>query len=87
MSSFLADGKLITDKKQILEMWAGHFEELGTSSENTQFDSGFLTHVTAYVQKIFTSCTDGPSGVLSGPLQYEEAARVCSQLNQGFVVF
>ena len=29
MSSFLVDGKFITDKKQIREMWAGHFEELG----------------------------------------------------------
>ena len=49
MSSFLVDGKLITDKKQIYEMWAGHFEELGTPSENTQFDSDFLTRVTANV--------------------------------------
>ena len=80
MSSFLVDGKLITDKKQIREMWADHFEELGTPSENTQFDSDFLTRVTTNVQQIFTSCTDDPSGVLSGPLQYEEVARVCSQL-------
>ena len=27
MSSFLAGEKFITDKKQIREMWAGHFEE------------------------------------------------------------
>ena len=65
-SSFLVDGKFITDKKQIREMWAGHFEELGTSSENIQFDSDFLTRVTANVQEISTSCTDDPSGVLSG---------------------
>ena len=52
-------------------------------SENTQFDSDFLTRVTTNVQEIFTSCTDDPSGVLSGPLQYEEAARVCSQLKPG----
>ena len=72
MSSFLVDGKFITDKKQIREMWAGHFEELGTPSENIQFDNDFLTRVTADVQEIFTSCTDDPSGVLSGPLQYDE---------------
>ena len=83
MISFLVDGKFITDKKQIREMWAGHFEELGTPSENIQFDSDFLTRVTANVQKIFTSCTDDPSGVLSGPLQYQEVARVCSQLKPG----
>ena len=83
MSSFLVDGKLITDKKQIREMWADHFEELGAPSENTQFDSDFLTRVTTNVQEIFISCTDDPSGVLSGPLQYEEVARVCSQLKPG----
>ena len=32
MSYFLVDGKFITDKKQIREMWAGHFEELRTPS-------------------------------------------------------
>ena len=80
MSSFLLDGKFVTDKKQIREMWAGHFEELDTPFENIQFDSDFLTCVTVNVQEIFTSCTNDPSGVLSGPLQYEELARVCSQL-------
>ena len=61
-------------------MWADHFEELGTLSENIQFDSDFLTRVTADVQEIFKSCTDDPSRVLSGPLHYEEVARVRSQL-------
>ena len=65
------------------QVWAGHFEELGIPSENIQFDSDFLTRMTANVQEIFTSCTDDPSGVLSGPLQYEEVARVCSQLKPG----
>ena len=64
-------------------MWAGHFEELGTPSENIQFNSDFLTRMTANVKEIFTSCTDDPSGVLSGLLQYEEVARVCSQLKPG----
>ena len=83
MISFLVDGKFITDKKQIREMWAGHSGELGTPSENIQFDTDFCTRVTANVQEIFTSCTDDPSGVLSGPFQYEEVARVCSQLKPG----
>ena len=86
MSCFLVDGKLIKDKKQIREMWAGHFEELDTPPpprlENTQFDSDFLTSVTAGDLKI-TSCTDHPSGVQSGPLQYEEVVWVCSQLKLG----
>ena len=83
MSSFLVDGKFITDKKQICEMWPDHFEELGAPSENIQFDSDFLTRVTADVHEVFTSCTDDPSGVLSRPLQYEEVARICSQLKPG----
>ena len=83
MDLFNVDGKFITDKKQIREMWAGHFEELGTHSENIQFDSDFLTRVTADVQEIFTSCTVDPSRVLSRPLHYEEVARVCSQLKLG----
>ena len=82
MSSLLIDGKLATDK-QIREMWASHFDELGTSSENTQFDSDFLTRVTANVQEIFTSCTDDPSGELSGPLQYEELHKFALQLKPG----
>ena len=80
MCSFLVDGKFVTDKKEIRGMWAGHFEELGTPTENIQFDSDFLTCVTANVKEIFTSCTDDPSRVLSGPLQYEEVAQVCSKL-------
>ena len=65
-------------------MWAVHFEELGIPSENIQFDSDFLTRVTANVQDIFTSCTDDSSGVPSGSLQYDEVApQVCSQLKPG----
>ena len=39
--------------------------------------------MTPNVQEIFTSCTDDPSGVLSGPLQYEELTRAYSQLKPG----
>ena len=52
MSYFLVDEKFITDQKQIREMWAGHFQELGTPSENIQLDSDFLIHVTVDVQEI-----------------------------------
>ena len=38
-------------EKQWATMWADHFEELGTPSENTQFDSDFLTRVTTNVQE------------------------------------
>ena len=68
MSYFVVDNKMSTDQNQTREVWAGYFEELGTFSENTQFDSDFLTHETANVQEIFTFCTDYPSGVLNGLL-------------------
>ena len=65
--------------------WPFATEELGTPSENIQIDSDFLTRLTANVnvQEIFTSCTDDPSGLLSGPLQYEKVAGVCSHLKPG----
>ena len=60
-------------------MWAGHFEELVSPSKNAQFDSDFLTRMTANIQEMFTSCTDDSSGVLTGPLQYEKVERLCFQ--------
>ena len=56
MSAFLIDGKMITDKNDIREMWAEHFEKLGTPSTNTNFDSVFLDRVSASVQEFMTSC-------------------------------
>ena len=35
MSAFLVNGKMITDKYDILDMWADHFEELGTQDLHT----------------------------------------------------
>ena len=83
MTAFLVDGKLITDEKQIREMWADHFEALGTISVSVQYDNDFLTGVTTSVKDIFNSCTEDPSGVLNEPLQYYEVEQVCSQLKPG----
>ena len=83
MTAFLVDGKLITDKKQIREMWADHFEALGTPSVSVRYDNDFLTRVTTSVKDIFNSCTEDPSGVLNEPLQFCEVEQVCSQLKPG----
>ena len=40
-----------------------------------------LLHI--HVQGIFINCTEDSSGVLNEPLQYEEAAKVCSRLKRG----
>ena len=83
VAAFLVDRKLITDKKEIREMWADHFEALGTPSISVRYDNDFLTRITTSVKDTFNSCTEDPSGVLNEPLQYYEVERVCSQLKQG----
>ena len=83
MTAFLVEGKLITDKKPIREMWADHFEALGTPSVSVRYNNDFLTRVTTSVKDIFNSCTEDLSGVLNEPLQYYEVEQVCSQLKPG----
>ena len=80
MRAFLLENKLITDKNLIREMWADHFDALGTPSVNVNIDSNFLTCVTAGLAEIFKSCAEDPSGALCAPLEYDEVARVCSRL-------
>ena len=80
MSAFLVDSKMITDKNDTREMWAEHFEKLGTASTNTNFDSAFLDRVSASVQEFVTSCKNDLFGDLNEPLTYEEVANVCSKL-------
>ena len=83
MSAFLVENKLITDKNLIREMWADHFEVIGTPWVNVNFDSNFLTCVAAGVAEIFKSCTEDPYGAVCAPLEYNEVARVCSRLKPG----
>ena len=65
------NGKMITDNSDIREMWAEHFEKLGTPSTNTNFDSVFLDRVSASVQEFVTSCKNDPFGDLNDPLMYQ----------------
>ena len=78
MTAFLIDGKIITDKKQILDMWA-----LGTPSVSARYDNDFCSRIATSVKDILTSCIEDPSGVLNEPLQYDEVECVCSQLKPG----
>ena len=70
MAALLIDEKLITDKKQILDMWADHFEALGTPSVSARYDNDFCTCIATSVKDILTSCIEDPSGVLHEPFQY-----------------
>ena len=83
MTAFLVDGKRIMDKRQILDMWADHFEALGTPSVSARYDNDFCTSIATSVKAIFTSCIEDPPVVLNEPLQYDEVECVCSQLKPG----
>ena len=80
MSVFLVNGNLLTDRNLIRDVWADHFETLGTPSENENFDNSFLSRVVSDVQEIFDSCTNSPFRVLCDSLDYDEVACVCSKL-------
>ena len=62
MSAFLVNDNLLTDRNLIRDMWADHFEALGTPSENEYFDNTFLNRVVSGVPEIFDSCTNNPFG-------------------------
>ena len=83
MSAFLVNGNLLTDRNLIRDMWADHFEALGTPSENEYFDNVFFSRVVSGVREIFDSRTNNPFGVLCEPLDCDEVARVCSKLKLG----
>ena len=68
MSAFLLDGKLVTDKYDIRDMWADHFEELGTPDLHSDYDIDFAARVSAFVANFYKTCLDHPVGVLSEPL-------------------
>ena len=72
MGAFSVNDNLLTDKNLIREMWADHFEALGTPSENAHFDNGLLDTVARGVQEIFISYTNDCTGVLSQPLEYRK---------------
>ena len=55
MSVSLVDGKMITDKEKIHNMWADHFEALGMG-----FDDNFCARITNRVKQIFKICVKDP---------------------------
>ena len=83
MNAFLIDGKWITDKNDIRDMWANHFEDLGKPSVSACFDNEFSDRVATRVRNIFASCQNELPGTLNEPLQYQEVFNVCSKLKSG----
>ena len=70
MNAFLIDGKWITNKNDIRDMWANHFEDLGEPSVSPCFDHEFSNRVATRVKNIFASCQNELPGTLNEPLQY-----------------
>ena len=70
MNAFLIDGKLITDKNDIRDMWANHFEDLSKPSVSPSFDHDFSTQLPPVVRNIFASCQNELQGTLNESLQY-----------------
>ena len=83
MNACLLDGKWITDKNDIRDMWANHFEDLGKPSVSLCFDHEFSDRVASRVKNIFASCQNELPGTLNEPLQYQEVFNVCSKLKSG----
>ena len=69
MNAFLINGNWISDKNDIRDMWANHFEDLGKLSVIPCFDHEFSDRVATRVRNIFASCQNELSGTLKEPLQ------------------
>ena len=82
MSVFVVNGELLTDKNKIRDMWADHFEALGSPSEIETFEKDLFNKVSDSVRESLFSFLTDPSGVLSEPLE-KEIAHGCSTLTLG----
>ena len=71
------------NENDIHDMWADHFEALGTPTVNLNFDNEFADLISTHVQTTFKNCTSDSTVALSGPLTYEEVATICSNLKPG----
>ena len=83
MSAFLVDGIMITDKTDILNMWAYHFETLGTPSDNVTYDESFFQKVSCRVNELFSIFSGNLERILSEQLSYKEVWNICDKLKQG----
>ena len=78
MSAFLVNGSLITDINEIRNMWADHFEALGTPSESATYDNSFGALVSAHVKETVEACLDDPGAILNEPLMMKSLTSALS---------
>ena len=81
MNAFQIDGAMCNDKDKIRDMWADHFEFLGTPSQSDSYDSNFYNRVMGCIkEKSFEICISDIYSVLSATPSYDEVASVCANL-------
>ena len=68
MSAFLVNGSLMTDINEIRNMWADHFEALGTPSESATYDNGFAAQVSAMLRRLLKHVLMTPGVFLTSHL-------------------
>ena len=81
MSAFLVNGAFITEENDIRDMWADHFEVLGTPTVSFNFDNEFANSISTHVQNIFQNCINDPTEALNEPLTYaagKHSPDICS---------
>ena len=83
MTAFSVNDTLLTDRGKIRQMWADHFETLGTPPVNDNFDNNFCADIANSVREVFDSCMNDLSGQLCDPLKYKEVESVCASLKPG----
>ena len=80
---FLVNDTILTDRGKIRQMWADHFETLGTPSVNDNFATISVLILLIVFTEAFDSCTNDPSGDMCEPFVYEEVEFVCVSLKAG----
>ena len=75
-NAFLVNRAFITEENDIHDMWADHFEVLGTTTVSLNFDNEFAISISTHVQ----NCINDPTGAFNELLTYEKVADVRSNL-------
>ena len=61
MSTFLVNWAFVTEEHDIRDMWADHFEALGTTTASLNFDDEFANSISTHIQNIFLNCINDPT--------------------------
>jgi exonuclease III len=77
------NGEIISEKDKVLNTWKDHFRDLGSKSDNPNFDSDFKEYVEAELENFCTSDEEMDTNVFSQCVSADEVEKVCSNLKSG----